>query len=172
MSLSQPSLLFLGDAPDALAAKVAQGVRDWRPVASVGQFHLPGGNAELARHSEKLVFDYLKTFTEVEIVNAARMSLFELLPRGDFPLSSLAASLDMADEDLNSQLKAKGISYQQLLGDTRRELAEEYIFRSDLSVNEIAYMLGFSDCSNFARSFRRWSGKSPSDFREDLHKSS
>jgi AraC-like DNA-binding protein len=133
---------------------------------------LPGGNAELARHSEKLVFDYLKTFTEVEIVNAARMSLFELLPRGDFPLSSLAASLDMADEDLNSQLKAKGISYQQLLGDTRRELAEEYIFRSDLSVNEIAYMLGFSDCSNFARSFRRWSGKSPSDFREDLHKSS
>lgn len=133
---------------------------------------LPGGNAELARHSEKLVFDYLKTFTEVEIVNAARMSLFELLPRGDFSLSSLAGSLDMADEDLNSQLKAKGISYQQLLGDSRRELAEEYILRSDLSVNEIAYMLGFSDCSNFARSFRRWSGKSPSDFREDLYKSS
>jgi AraC-like DNA-binding protein len=31
-------------------------------------------------------------------------------------------------------------------------------------------MLGFSDCSNFARSFRRWTGKSPSDFREELHK--
>jgi uncharacterized NAD-dependent epimerase/dehydratase family protein len=47
MSLSQPYLLFLGDAPDALAAKVAQGVRDWRPDASVGQFRLPGCNADM-----------------------------------------------------------------------------------------------------------------------------
>ena len=133
---------------------------------------LPGGNAELARHSEQLVFNYLKTFTEVELVNAARMSLFELLPRGDFSLSSLAASLDMSEEALSGGLKAGGTSYQQLLGDTRRELSEEYIVRADLSVNESAYMLGFSDCSNFARSFRRWTGKSPSDFREELQKSS
>lgn len=131
---------------------------------------LAGGNAELARHSEQLVFNYVKTFTNVDIVNMARMSLFELLPRGDFALASLAASLEMPEDDLSSQLKSGGTTYQQLLGDTRRELAEEYIVRSDLSVNEIAYMLGFSDCSNFARSFRRWTGKSPSDFREELHK--
>ena len=131
---------------------------------------LPGGNAELARHSEQLVFNYLKTFTEVELVNAARMALFELLPRGDFSLTSLAGSLEMPENELSAALKAGGTSYQQLLGDTRRELAEEYIVRADLSVNEIAYMLGFSDCSNFARSFRRWTGKSPSDFREELHK--
>ncbi len=47
MSLAQPYLLFLGDAPDALAAKVARGVRDWRPEASVGQFRLPGCNADM-----------------------------------------------------------------------------------------------------------------------------
>jgi uncharacterized NAD-dependent epimerase/dehydratase family protein len=47
MSLAQPYLLFLGDAPDALAAKVAQGVRDWRPDACVGQFRLPGCNADM-----------------------------------------------------------------------------------------------------------------------------
>lgn len=130
---------------------------------------LPGGNAQLARHSEKLVYDYLQTIsTEVEIVNAARMAFFELLPRGDFALESLAGALSMTKEELASELKATGTSYQQLLGDTRRELAEEYIVRADLSVNEIAYMLGFSDCSNFARSFRRWTGQSPSDFRESL----
>jgi AraC-like DNA-binding protein len=77
----------------------------------------------------------------------------------------------MSEEALSGGLKAGGTSYQQLLGDTRRELSEEYIVRADLSVNEIAYMLGFSDCSNFARSFRRWTGKSPSDFREELQKS-
>ncbi|MEO1491107.1 MAG: N-acetyltransferase DgcN [Pseudomonadota bacterium] len=47
MSLAQPYLLFLGDAPDALAAKVAQGVKDWRPEASVGQIRLPGCNADM-----------------------------------------------------------------------------------------------------------------------------
>ncbi|MEM0923532.1 MAG: N-acetyltransferase DgcN [Pseudomonadota bacterium] len=47
MSLEQPYLLFLGDAPDALAAKVAQGIKDWRPGVSVGQFRLPGCQADM-----------------------------------------------------------------------------------------------------------------------------
>lgn len=45
--LKQPYLLFLGDAPDALAAKVAQGIKDWRPEASVGQMRLEGCNADM-----------------------------------------------------------------------------------------------------------------------------
>ena len=129
---------------------------------------LAGGNAELARHSESLVYNYLKTLVKIDIRNAARMALFELLPRGQFSLDMLAEALDMDEQSLSAELKQAGISYQQLLGDTRRELAEEYITRADLTVNEIAYMLGFSDCSNFARSFRRWTGTSPTDFRDNM----
>ena len=47
MSLAHPYLLFLGDAPDPLAAKVAQGIRDWRPEASVGQYRMPGCQADM-----------------------------------------------------------------------------------------------------------------------------
>lgn len=47
MSLHQPYLLFLGDAPDMLAAKVATGIRDWRPGVSVGQLRLPGCQADM-----------------------------------------------------------------------------------------------------------------------------
>ena len=47
MALAQPYLLFLGDAPDALAAKVAQGIKDWRPDASVAQLRLDGCNADM-----------------------------------------------------------------------------------------------------------------------------
>ncbi|MEM9735842.1 MAG: N-acetyltransferase DgcN [Pseudomonadota bacterium] len=47
MALAQPYLLFLGDAPDALAAKVAQGIKDWRPGISVGQLRLPGCKADM-----------------------------------------------------------------------------------------------------------------------------
>ncbi|MBY8975404.1 DUF1611 domain-containing protein [Rhodobacteraceae bacterium NNCM2] len=60
MALEQPYLLFLGDAPDALAAKVAQGVKDWRPGVSVGQIRLPGCNADMG----------LKDMTVAEAVEA------------------------------------------------------------------------------------------------------
>ncbi len=45
--IETPYLLFLGDAPDALAAKVAQGIRDWRPEHCVGQLRLEGCNADM-----------------------------------------------------------------------------------------------------------------------------
>jgi uncharacterized NAD-dependent epimerase/dehydratase family protein len=45
--IKTPYLLFLGDAPDALAAKVAQGIKDWRPETSVGQFRMEGCNADM-----------------------------------------------------------------------------------------------------------------------------
>ncbi len=45
--IRKPYLLFLGDAPDALAAKVARGIRDWRPDAAVGQYRMEGCNADV-----------------------------------------------------------------------------------------------------------------------------
>lgn len=45
--IKSPYLLFLGDAPDALTAKVAQGIKDWRPDISVGQYRMDGCNADL-----------------------------------------------------------------------------------------------------------------------------
>lgn len=45
--IETPYLLFLGDAPDMLAAKVAQGIKDWRPEYALGQFRLPGCKADM-----------------------------------------------------------------------------------------------------------------------------
>ena len=45
--IQTPYLLFLGDAPDQLAAKVAQGIKDWRPENAVGQLRLPGCGADM-----------------------------------------------------------------------------------------------------------------------------
>lgn len=45
--IETPYLLFLGDAPDPLAAKVAQGIRDWRPEAAVGQYRMEGCRADM-----------------------------------------------------------------------------------------------------------------------------
>ncbi len=45
--IETPYLLFLGDAPDPLAAKVAQGIRDWRPDAAIGQYRMDGCKADM-----------------------------------------------------------------------------------------------------------------------------
>ena len=65
MSIAQPYVLFLGDAPDPLAAKVAQGIKDWRPGISLGQITLPNCNADVG----------LKNMTVIDAVNAGAKTL-------------------------------------------------------------------------------------------------
>lgn len=68
--LNTPYLLFLGDAPDALAAKVAQGVRDWRPDNCVGQYRLPGCQADMGL-PDMSIEDAVKTGARTLLVGVA-----------------------------------------------------------------------------------------------------
>ena len=52
--IQTPYLLFLGDAPDQLAAKVAQGIKDWRPENAVGQFRMENCGATVGLHDMTL----------------------------------------------------------------------------------------------------------------------
>jgi AraC-like DNA-binding protein len=75
----------------------------------------------------------------------------------------------MSASTLQVKLARAGRSFQQLLDETRHEIALGYIEQSRLSITEIAFMLGFSDLSNFIRAFKRWTGKSPTEFRSQCH---
>ena len=57
---------------------------------------------------------------------------------------------------------------QQLLDDTRRELVVQYLAQPNLTLLEIAYLLGFADPSNFFRAFRRWFDLTPGEYRARL----
>jgi methylphosphotriester-DNA--protein-cysteine methyltransferase len=54
--------------------------------------------------------------------------------------------------------------------DTRRELAEQYLNRLQLSLGEAAYLLGFSEQSSFFRACKRWFGLPPGEYRRQLHR--
>jgi AraC-like DNA-binding protein len=58
-----------------------------------------------------------------------------------------------------------GFTYQQVLDQTRHELAQGYLDDQTKSVTEVAFLLGFSEQSAFTRAFKRWSGISPSGYR-------
>lgn len=85
---------------------------------------------------------------------------------GGFPgVEEVASELHMSSRTLKRKLQQLGTRYQTLLDDLRKGLAVEYLTQSRRSVDEIALALGYSDASNFARAFRRWTARSPSDYR-------
>ena len=71
----------------------------------------------------------------------------------------------------SARLAKCGTSFNDILDDTRKELAISHITQRGSSITEIALTLGFTESSNFTRAFKRWTGLSPSDYREkDLHR--
>ncbi len=85
---------------------------------------------------------------------------------GDYPtLDMLAAELACSPRTLMRRLKAEGSCYQDLLDEVRYERARWYLQHTRASMETIAEHLGLQDTSNFSRSFRRWSGITPSQFR-------
>jgi AraC-like DNA-binding protein len=59
----------------------------------------------------------------------------------------------------------EGTSFHKLLEDVRRTLALEHVRSGRFAIEEIAYMLGYSDLANFRRAFRRWESVPPSVYR-------
>lgn len=126
---------------------------------------LPTANAEVARANESIVQDYLARFDRGHVAMRVRARLTEQLSSGHASQESIADALHMSVRSLQRCLDNEGTSYKSLVDETRRELAAHYIAESHRSINEITYLLGFSEPSNFSRAFRRWTGKSPSAYR-------
>ena len=126
---------------------------------------LPTANAELARANDRVITNYLARFTHDSTKIRVEAKLLEQLCSGRATQESIAKALAMSPRTLQRNLKQEGTSYKQLLDDMRRELASQYIKESRLSLNEITFMLGFSEPANFSRAFKRWMGVSPSEYR-------
>lgn len=127
---------------------------------------LEGANPELARYNDEIAARYLAHFQRENLTNRVHSALVEQLPQGEPSQEKIAALLHMSARNLQRRLAEEGTSYLQLLNDTRCSLALSYMKDARYSISQITYLLGFSDTSNFTRAFRRWTGKSPSAWRE------
>lgn len=72
----------------------------------------------------------------------------------------------MSTRTLQRRLTDEGITFQQLVEETRRELARSYLQHSTIELNETAYLLGYEDTNSFYRAFNGWEGMSPGEWRE------
>ncbi|MGE6660057.1 AraC family transcriptional regulator [Pseudomonas sp. NPDC077408] len=126
---------------------------------------LPTANAELAQLHDRFAGDYLARLSDSRVTHQARQVICRLLPQGEPRRETVAQSLHLSERSLQRRLDEEGTSFQQLLDDTRRTLAEQYLARADLALLEVAYLLGFADPSNFFRAFKRWFAMTPGEYR-------
>ena len=102
------------------------------------------------------------------VVDAWRRTLVPLIREGRTTLAALAEAHHTSERSLQRRLAEQGTSFQQLLDDTRRHLAEAHLTRDRLDVTEIALLLGYSEQSAFTRAFRHWTGLPPVQWRRQL----
>ncbi|MEE9380598.1 MAG: AraC family transcriptional regulator [Hyphomonadaceae bacterium] len=88
--------------------------------------------------------------------------ILPLLHKGDFSMEQIAREVGVSRQTLYRQLKAEGVKYEKLLDELRHKMALHYLSGKKASVNETAYLVGFSDPSTFSRAFKRWTGANPS----------
>jgi len=133
---------------------------------AVAHESLSTANPELVRVNDQIVTDYLANLDRDDVIMRVRSKLIERLPNGRVDEGDIAASINLSQRSLQRKLQQQGVSFTGLLDSSRRELGLQYVRDSQYSLNEVAYLLGFSEPGNFSRAFKRWYGKPPSQYRE------
>lgn len=89
-----------------------------------------------------------------------------LLTPNYFPtFKDIAGQLFMTPRTLRRKLADQGTSYQQILNETRKHLAIKFLRETNLSMDQIAERVGFSDARNFRHAFKKWTDSTPSSHR-------
>ena len=117
------------------------------------------------------VVDYLLRYatslcpSEPDLIQQTRKIITELLPEGCCNVENVASALACNSRTLQRHLKQRGYVFKDLVEAVRGDLARDYLKNSDIPITNIAYLLGYSDPSTFARAFKNTEQMSPTDFR-------
>ena len=125
----------------------------------------PSADAALRQLLERYAADQLaKIPTSARFSQRVRACILSMLPLGGLTADTVAAQFSMSSRTLRRRLQEEATSYQEILDDVRAELARHYLTKEKRGIDEVAFLLGFSDPSAFTKAFRRWTGQTPADF--------
>ena len=100
-----------------------------------------------------------------DIVALVRRVLRNLLLNGQGAIDEVSGIFEVHKRTLNRRLRERGISFQELVEETRYHIARQMLRETDLAIVEIAAVLDYADAAAFTRAFRRWSGTTPAAWR-------
>ena len=101
------------------------------------------------------------------VADRVRSTLADELRGGEPTATRLAVRLKMSVRTLNRLLAAESTSYRELLDTLRHEQAARHLAGDQVSIAEVGFLLGFSELSSFHRAFKRWTGRTPAEFRQE-----
>jgi len=135
---------------------------------SVGEQALPTANPMMSDLYQQINQQALNQLRRDQPSNQllAKVSekLITELPNGEPAIKNIASFYNMSLRTFQRRLKDEGWTYVKLLDNTRKLLAKQYLGDDSLSLQEISFLLGFSDYSIFSRAFKRWYGNTPVRF--------
>jgi AraC-like DNA-binding protein len=117
----------------------------------------------LAEHADALLAELERSKS---VRGRVETLLMPVLHKGEASMDWVAGRMALSRQTLFRQLKAEGVTFEQVLDALRQRLALDYLKGRKVSVNETAYLVGFSEPAAFSRAFKRWTGASPSEWRE------
>lgn len=106
-----------------------------------------------------------------EVSRQVRRAMVERLRHGEPSLESVARTLALGGRTLQQHLHGEGTSFQKELDSVREALAREYLAHRELSVPEVALLVGYGESSAFHRAFKRWTQTTPHRYRQSLRES-
>jgi len=136
-------------------------VTEVRFAKSYLKHELPQHNAlamELCRDQLEIIRPQL--VVEQNIVDQVRQYLLKT-PLYRASMEGCATSLAISSRTLRRRLTEASVSYQSVLDDFRRLLADKYLNDTQMTLDNIAERLGYSDAANFSHAYKRWTGNAP-----------
>ena len=127
---------------------------------------LPTANRQLAGILDSILTAQLAALDKDNIPARCKSSVLEQLTSGEVSENDMARQLHMSRRTLQRKLAESNTTYQKLVDDTRRDLALRYMEDAGKSITDVTFLLGFSGQSAFTRAFKRWTGTSPTTYRE------
>jgi AraC-like DNA-binding protein len=98
---------------------------------------------------------------------AVENEALKLLPHGKAQRQNIATALALSARTLSRRLADEGTTYAEIVDQLRRSLALQYIKDPSISLSQIAWLLGYQGSTSFNHAFKRWTGCSPSDVRNE-----
>ena len=111
--------------------------------------------------SQLELLDKHQLITEIERILASG-----LLESGEFDQNCVAQHLNRSARSLRADLQLINTSYEKVIAQYRERLSRRLLSQTQETIDQIVYLTGFSEPSAFSRAFKRWTGETPTAYRQ------
>ena len=129
------------------------------------------------RKANNVMWEYLEPVLDEKIaasqhhygvVQSVRAELLQMIPSGSYSLEKLSSHLGVSGRTLQRELQQAGTSYQHECSQAQSELACSYLKNPVASLQDVALLSGYTEVSSFTRAFKKWTGLTPGQYRNQL----